>query len=90
MMSDSENQLSEEQINALVEALPHALHPVDRDIKVALVRNGYRNLDDFPVSAEDNHAWDNLKADCGFIKYAPCNALKRRLFPHQPQQAPGK
>ena len=38
---------SEEQINDLAEALHHALHPVDRDIKVALVRKGFRALKNF-------------------------------------------
>ena len=83
MMSDSENQLSEEQINNLVEALPRALHPVDRDIKVALVRKGYRALKNFPSSAESSR-WNDLKDDCRFSN-AQRNEVIDALFPHQPQ-----
>jgi hypothetical protein len=83
MMSDSENQLSEEQINVLVEALPHALHPVDRDIKDALVRKGYRALKHFPNSAESPR-WNDLKKDCRFNN-AQRNEVIDVLFPHQAQ-----
>jgi hypothetical protein len=78
--------MSEEELEPLIRRLPYVLLSIPREMKVALVKNRYTDLESFPISAESLD-WNILKSECGFMN-AECNRLKRAIFqPKEPSKS---
>jgi hypothetical protein len=75
--------MSEVELDAEIRSLPDALQHLSREMKVALVKNGYVALMNFPGPQYEN-GWNDLKTECGFSS-AQRNEVMNALFPHQPQ-----
>ena len=73
--------LDEEEINRRLAFLPAVLQSLDRQVKVALVRNDCEDLNSFPTT---EHGWEILANTCGF-SVGNLNKVRNLVTPLQNQ-----
>ncbi len=72
---------SAEEVNRRLALWPAVFQSIDRQVKVALVRNDCKDLDSFPTT---ERGWERLAEKCGFDE-GTLNLVRNVVTPFQYQ-----